>query len=191
MLVKITGETKARYHHSLYQAALKGNWKEVDGIREKYPNAIREEITEASETVFHIASATKHSDFIKKVVKLLTAEDLELRTKYGYTALSFVAESGIKSVAKEMVKKNVRLPLICDILGRTPIHIAVLQGRRDMVRYLFSVTPFLDLKAEERREILVATVTNDMYGMPHMSIIVRLRQLIKSSITSFDVLIEI
>ena len=74
-------------------------------------------------------------------------------------------------IAEEMVKKSAHLPLIHSNEGRTPFHIAALLGRRDMVSYLFSVTPLKDLTLDERMEILVATITYDMYGMVYISII--------------------
>ena len=70
-----------------------------------------------------------------------------------------------------MMKKSANLPLICSSKGRTPLHIAALLGRRDMVSCLFSVTPSKDLTLDERMEILVATITYDMYGMVYISII--------------------
>ena len=65
----------------------------------------------------------------------------------------------------------------------TPLQIAALLGRRDMVSYLFSGTPFADLTPNEHKHIFVATITYDMCGMSHISIILSLMQLIKNSIT--------
>ncbi|XP_075673454.1 uncharacterized protein LOC142642898 [Castanea sativa] len=64
-----------------------------------------------------------------------------------------------------MVKKNNRLPLIRSSEERTPLHIAAKLGSRDMTSYLYSVTPFEGLPPDERMEILMATITNDMYDM--------------------------
>ena len=60
-----------------------------------------------------------------------------------------------------------------------------------MTSYLCDVTPFEGLSPDERIEILMATITNDMYGMSHISETVSFRQLIKNSITSFYVLTKI
>ena len=75
------------------------------------------------------------------------------------------------TIAKELVEKNNRLPLIRSSEGRTPLCIAVLFGHRDMASYLCTVTSFEGLSHNEHTEILVATVTYDMYGMAHISII--------------------
>lgn len=104
-------------------------------------------------------------------MQFLTPEDLVGEDTNGYTALCFAAQLGIVIIAKEMVKKSPNLPSIRSSEGRTPLHIAALLGRRDMVSYLFSVTDLKDLTLDERMEILVATITYDMYGMVYISII--------------------
>ncbi|KAM3742108.1 hypothetical protein ACB098_07G045900 [Castanea mollissima] len=149
---------------TLYRAALNGNWEVAESIRLAYPNAFRDSITEMYDTVLHIASATEHSTFVNQVVMNLTAEELEQENKHGYTSLYIAAESGIVTNAKEMVEKNRRLLLIRN-KERTPLHVAALLGRRDMVSYLFSETPFEDLNLAERMDILTATITYDMYDI--------------------------
>ena len=122
------------------------------------------------DTVLHIASATEHTTFVKQVVANLTAEHLEQKNKHGYTALCIAAESGIVTNAKAMVIENTGLLLIRN-RQRTPLHVAASLGHRDMVLYLLSVTPFVGLNLAERMDILAATITYDMYGMLHISII--------------------
>ena len=104
-------------------------------------------------------------------MQFLTPEDLEWKDINGCTALCFAVQLGIVIIAKEMVKKSANLPLIYSSEGRTPLHIAALLGRRDMVSYLFSGTPLKGLALDEHMEILVATITYDMYGMVYISII--------------------
>ena len=65
------------------------------------------------DTVLHIASATKHATFVKKVVGLLTGkEELAQKNKCGDTAFCIAAESGIVTIAEEMWKKNEGLVVI-------------------------------------------------------------------------------
>ena len=124
-------------------------------------------------------------------MQFLTPEDLEGKDTNGYTALCFAAQLGIVIIAKETVKKSPNLPSIRSSEGRTPLHIAALLGRRDMVSYLFSVTDLKDLSLDERMEILVATITYDMYGMVYISIIEfeainKQKKKKKKKITDFD-----
>ena len=189
ILLKIPGPTRSEYLE-LYRAALEGNWDKAKRVVEEYPEAIRDSITETRD-VLHIAFASKHTTFVKEVVRFLTDEDLERINVNGDTALCFAAKLGTVKIAKEMVKKNNRLPLIRSSEERSPLHIAAKLGSRDMTSYLCDVTPFEGLSPDERIEILMATITNDMYGMSHISETVSFGQLIKNSITSFYVLTEI
>ena len=141
---------------------------------QKYPQAIRDSITEKRESILHIAFASKQIAFVKKVVGFLTDEDLERINVEGNTGLCFAAKIGTVSIAKEMVKKNNRLPLIRSREGSTPLHIAALFRYKEMMSYLFSVTSFEGLSPCERFAIFVATISNDMYGMLHISITVSL-----------------
>ena len=183
LLLKILGPEKAEYL-DLYQAALEGNWDKAKRVMEKYPIAIRDSITKTRESVLHIAFASKHTAFVEEVVRFLNDEDLERPNVIGDTALCFAAKLGTVTIAKEMVKKNNRLPLIRSSEvseKRTPLHMAAKHGNRDMTSYLYSVTPFEGLSPDERMEILMATITNDMSGMSHISVTVSFRQLIKNS----------
>ena len=169
ILLKIPGQTSV--YLNLYQAAKKRNWHKAKDILRENKKTIGRSITESRESVLHIAFASEHIAFIKEVVQSLTEEDLERTNTDGDTALCFAAKLGFVTIAEEMVKKNNRLPLIRSCEGRTPLCIAVLFGHRNMALYLCTVTTFEGLSPNENTEILVATITYDMYGMPHISII--------------------
>ena len=169
MLLKIPGQTSV--YLNLYQAAKKCNWHKAKDILRENKKTIGRSITEWRELVLHIAFASKNNAFIKEVVRILTDEDLEQRNRDGDTALCFAAKLGVVTIAEELVEMNNRLPLIRSSEGRTPLCIAVLWGRRDMASYLCTVTSFEGLSPNEHTEILAATITYDMHGMPHISII--------------------
>ena len=158
---------------------------------------VRNPITEGRDTALHIAAAANHPHFVKELLKLMRKEELEITNRYGQTALYLAAASGNVIIAKEMVKmhdnreviiaeemmeKNDKLTLIraeSEKMKFTPLYIAALLGRREMVSFLFDKTPFEDLSCGdrgERIELLVATISNDLYGMPHFSMIVSLSQ---------------
>ena len=172
MLLKIPGTQVPKYPYLMfYQAAKEGNWQIAMHILYIFPEDIGRSIEESRETVLHIAFASEHIAFIKEVVQSLTEEDLERTNTDGDTALCFAAKLGIVTIAKELVEKNNRLPLIRNSEGRTPICIAVLFAHREMAEYLCTVTSFEGLSPNEYMEILMATITYDMYGMPYISII--------------------
>uniref|UniRef100_A0A7N2MWI9 Ankyrin repeat-containing protein n=1 Tax=Quercus lobata TaxID=97700 RepID=A0A7N2MWI9_QUELO len=191
------GQKRFQYLNScvlLYQAAFKGNWKEAKAPLDLYPHMVRDPITEGGDTALHIAAATNHPNFVRELLKLMKKEELEIKNKYGQTALYLAAASGNVIIAEEMVEKNNKLTLTHIESGKrkfTPLHIAALLGHREMVSFLFAETSFEYLSPEERIELLVATISNDLFGMSHLSMIVSLSQLIYNAIASFDVLREI
>ncbi|XP_041026927.1 uncharacterized protein LOC121267122 [Juglans microcarpa x Juglans regia] len=149
----------------LYQAALKGDWHAAKAILEKYPDAIRNPITKANDTALHIATLAERASFVRELVKRMNPADLELTNRQENTAICFAAASGIVAIAEEMVNKNGKLPLIRGSNKMTPLYMAALQGRRDMVSYLYSVTDFEQLTSSERIDILVASISADFYDI--------------------------
>jgi ankyrin repeat protein len=115
--------------------------------------------------------AAERTAFVKELVKCMTPDEIAIKNKDKNTALCFAAGSGIVLIAKEMVEANKELPLLRGSGRKTPLYMAALNGRRSMVSYLYDVTPFDDLDDIERIDILVATISTDMYGMSYTSLI--------------------
>ncbi|XP_059436359.1 ankyrin repeat-containing protein ITN1-like [Corylus avellana] len=150
----------------LLHAAIKGDWPAAKAFLEKYPHCVRPNVSKEEGTALHEAVVAQQSTFIKELLKLMTPEDLELRTKQGATALHFAAQSGIVRIAEQLVKINNKPLLIDDCDERTPLQYAVELGRhRNMVSYLFSVTPLIQLTAHQRSELLLYAVSSDFYDI--------------------------
>ncbi|XP_042944435.1 ankyrin repeat-containing protein ITN1-like [Carya illinoinensis] len=150
----------------LYQAALKGDWSAAKEVLDKYPKAATYSITRQKDTVLHIAAAAESTDFVKELVKRMNPSDLEIKNRSNNTAICYAAASGIVAIAEEMVNKNNQLPQIrVSIESVTPLYMAALHGRRNMVSYLYSVTPFEDLTPPERIDILVVCISTDLYDI--------------------------
>ncbi|KAF2302731.1 hypothetical protein GH714_001517 [Hevea brasiliensis] len=160
--MKHTGQNR---HVPLYLAALKGDWRTAKVYLRWNPHAVRATITRGLETVLHIAAGARHTLFVKKLVKKMTPDDLALQNKVGNTALCFAAVSGITEIARVLVNKNKTLPLVRGSKGATPLYMAVLLGRRDMVWYLYSVTDDKDLSGEDRVGLLVAAITSNLFAL--------------------------
>ncbi|XP_057986021.1 protein ACCELERATED CELL DEATH 6 isoform X2 [Hevea brasiliensis] len=160
--MKHTGQNR---HVPLYLAALKGDWRTAKVYLRWNPHAVRATITRGLETVLHIAAGARHTLFVKKLVKKMTPDDLALQNKVGNTALCFAAVSGITEIARVLVNKNKTLPLVRGSKGATPLYMAVLLGRRDMVWYLYSVTDDKDLSGEDRVGLLVAAITSNLFEL--------------------------
>jgi ankyrin repeat protein len=152
----------------LLEAALKDDWKAAKAFLDEHPECVRAPITKEQGTALHNAVVAQRTTFTKELLKRMTPEDLELRTIHGITALQFAAQSGIVRIAEQLVKINKKPLLFHDNDGRKPIHYAVQLGHRNMVSYLFSVTPFEELTAHERIELLLGAIYHDMHGKPYI-----------------------
>ncbi|KVI09628.1 hypothetical protein Ccrd_011981 [Cynara cardunculus var. scolymus] len=146
--VMYTGSNKAemRSHYlpylPLHKAAVKGDMKTLDEILKKNPNAVRALVTGASETALMVASPIEgNQEFLKKLISLMSPEDLAMQDSFGQTALSGAILAGDVDVMKLMVEKNPDLPHIRDMYNLIPLFIAPYSCDNDaVVRYLLDVT---------------------------------------------------
>ncbi|KAL2474103.1 Ankyrin repeat family protein [Forsythia ovata] len=154
-----------RLGHFLYRAALRGDWKAAKTALSLDRTIACIEITERGDRALHIAAAAKQTAFVHNLVEHLNTNDLELEDKHGNTAFCFAAVSGVVEIAKVMYEKNKNLPTIRSSIGQTPLEMAILLGNREMVEYLYPITPLKDLNSKEYMGILVATIHTDMYDI--------------------------
>ncbi|KAL9678484.1 hypothetical protein QQ045_016328 [Rhodiola kirilowii] len=165
----LSNETKSKYLDfgvPFYQAAIRGECTKALGVCELYPDIVRSRITREWETGLHIAAAARNLPFVKMLVGKMTPADIALPNKFGNTALCFAAASGVVDIAKEMVAKDDRLPLVRGNEGMTPLHMAALLGHRDMVLYLL---PFTDkgnqLTSKDLMELFISLINTHLYAL--------------------------
>ncbi|KAF5444700.1 hypothetical protein F2P56_033813 [Juglans regia] len=98
----------------------------------------------------------------------MTVEELELKTN-NCTALYFAAQTEIVTIAEELVKRHKDLPSIFpeNCIQLLPLYAAIRTGNRDMVSYLYSVTPVKDLAYMDRFELFNAAISNDLFDTAH------------------------
>ncbi|CAI9760030.1 unnamed protein product [Fraxinus pennsylvanica] len=149
----------------LYKAALGGDWKAAEPVLRSDKSAACLLITERGETALHIAALSKQTAIVHMLVEYLDEGDLEFKNNLGDTAFWFAAASGDVEIAKVMYGKNNTLPTIRCRSSTSPIEAAALMGNKKMVEYLYNITPLRDFKAEERMDILVATINTEMYDI--------------------------
>ncbi|KAG6624406.1 hypothetical protein CIPAW_16G024900 [Carya illinoinensis] len=137
--------------------------------KHKNPNCLGAPITKEAGTALHNAASGKRTRFVKELVKRMTPEQLELKPNGNCTALYFAAVSEIVTIAEVMVKKNNNLPSIYpdDNIYLLPLYAAIQTGNRDMVSYLYSVTPIQDLASLDLFRLLQATISSDLYDTAH------------------------
>ncbi|XP_059440569.1 uncharacterized protein LOC132173025 [Corylus avellana] len=149
----------------LLHAAVKGDWPAAKAFLEKYPDCARAPITKQQGTALNNAVVAQRTTFTKELLKWMTQKDMEIRNIKGATALHYAAQSGIVEIAEQLVKVNSKPLLIHDYEENIPLHIAACQGNTNMVSYLFSMTPFEHLTANDRIRLLLDTIYNDMYDI--------------------------
>lgn len=149
----------------LYQATLKGEWKEAKTIIDENNHIVRAAITRNRETALHIAVATKHKSFVKHLLTRMSKSDLALKNKDENTAICFAAASGTTKMAEMMVNKNEDLPMIRGNGKVTPLYMAALFGHREMVLYLYEKTDFGRLGDFELVNLFHAIIGADIYGI--------------------------
>ncbi|XP_076928823.1 uncharacterized protein LOC143592930 [Bidens hawaiensis] len=124
----------------LFQAAIKGDWKAAKPILENWQELVRYAITENKETLLHIAASAESTkaveNFVENLVNLMERNDLELQNRSYDTALSLAAQAGNLETTKIMIEKNPLLPEIANDNKITPLYMAALFAKPDMVRYL-------------------------------------------------------
>ncbi|KAJ8444787.1 hypothetical protein Cgig2_032112 [Carnegiea gigantea] len=153
----------------LYKAALEGQWNEARKFLDDDPEAFRAKITIASETALHIAVGTgENIDFVEKLIRSMSPEDLALIDQNGETALTVAAVVGNVKAAKLLVNKN---PDLSNISGKQglPVLRAANYGQEEMVKYLLAVTrgdiepsPFA---GESGAELLIAIITEEFFDI--------------------------
>ena len=122
----------------LYNAALKGDWHVAEKIIKACPEVIKMSITKRQETVLHIVSSTKHTEFAENLVNMMAVEDLGLQNKDEETALCVAVTSTIKMV-DILLKRNNGLIKIRK-KGDLPFLCAVFSGEKHMVEHMYKKT---------------------------------------------------
>ncbi|KAK7329326.1 hypothetical protein VNO77_23484 [Canavalia gladiata] len=148
----------------LHKAALKGDWKEAKKILDQDPTLLNSAITKGWATVLHVAVGADHVHFVEELVKLMESKELELQDHKGNTAFCFAAAVGNVHIAEIMRKKNVMLPKIRGGGGVTPLHLAVLQGRSEMAKYLFDESKEI-LEEEDWITVFLICINSGLYDL--------------------------
>ncbi|CAA2992051.1 ankyrin repeat family [Olea europaea subsp. europaea] len=172
--VEDNGSRKHLAYEHLYKAIEEGKWHSIEEILQQNQDAIREIVSSHKDTALHIAILSGHIEIAEKLVIMMDAADLELKNEYRATALSLAAICGAKKLAKAMVCKNKKLVTIETADhedGHLPLIVAALYGKKEMVRYLYKVTPKDELspeKGENGVTLLNSLITAIIYDVASM-----------------------
>ncbi|KAI3968432.1 hypothetical protein MKW92_012696 [Papaver armeniacum] len=163
-----SGEPAYIRFRPFYKALIKGDWETAKETIEDDPGALTAKITHGGETALHVAILSAKLNTVRELLKLMPPEALEAKSNPGNPAISFAASLGITEIAKLIVEKNNGVLRIINQYGRIPLVQAVLNGKEDMVRYLYSVTPEEELDPDTSKNgatFLTGAITAEMYDI--------------------------
>ncbi|KAL8093736.1 hypothetical protein AgCh_035572 [Apium graveolens] len=138
----------------------------AEEILSNHPEVINMSITKRQDTVLHVVSSTKHTQFAQKLVDRMEVEDLELQNIEEETAL-FLALSSSKEMVDILLNRNKGLTKIRKNRD-LPLMYAVLSDDKDMVRHVYFKT---DLQVDqswndsEIKRILESCITFGLLGV--------------------------
>ncbi|KAJ9553893.1 hypothetical protein OSB04_017938 [Centaurea solstitialis] len=132
----------------LYEASLTGNWDAAYAILGPNRDYVTYAIDMDFNTPLHVAAYAQETeqtrDFVKKLLNLMTLEELKLKNRFSSNALCVAAAFGNIGMVTSMVRKNAEL---VNILGHgryPPLYKSAQQGRYETIRYLYELSPDLD-----------------------------------------------
>ncbi|XP_019051622.1 PREDICTED: uncharacterized protein LOC104587959 [Nelumbo nucifera] len=153
----------------LYKAVDGGEWESAERFLAVHPDAVRAKITSLGQTALHVATLNGNVVMVEKLVQLMSKNDLQVTDNHGITALSIAAVGGITRIAEAMVNGNRGLVCIRNSYGYIPVVVAAIRGRKDMVRFLYSVTPLVEFNPEISNNngvtLLIETISAEIYDV--------------------------
>ncbi|OWM73219.1 hypothetical protein CDL15_Pgr001333 [Punica granatum] len=133
--LKDNGDDLRRYQ-GLYKAALAGDWETAERTFKSDPDAKTAIISVGPETALLLAISMGRTQFIKKLVQLLSPEDLEMEDSNGQTALHFAAMYGSLDAVKTLIDRHRTLTQIINAEGFTALHTAAIFNSKAVMWYL-------------------------------------------------------
>ncbi|KAF8377103.1 hypothetical protein HHK36_030476 [Tetracentron sinense] len=152
----------------LYNAVVEGDWVSTKRFIMDHPETLSAPISFLGETALHVAAVYGHVQLVEELLNLMPAEALAIVDIKGDTALNNAAIGGITKIAEGMVKKNDNLVCIRDKRNLIPVAVAALSGNKDMVRFLYRITPVKELSPEisdSGASLLTAAISADMFDV--------------------------
>ncbi|XP_010276714.1 PREDICTED: uncharacterized protein LOC104611391 isoform X2 [Nelumbo nucifera] len=129
-------------------------------------SAASQQTPTTGKNVLHVAALAGRTEFVKKLLDSMTAEQLGLKDDNKCTALTYAVRSGNVEIAKLLVGKNDNLTQIQNEKGWFPILEAAILCQKGMLNFLLSVTKDEDggpFRGKKGALILVNALYADFY----------------------------
>ncbi|XVF65190.1 hypothetical protein PTKIN_Ptkin09bG0227200 [Pterospermum kingtungense] len=135
---------KAELSSRLFEYSMKDQWEKVMAEYKKNPDCRIAKITEAEDTVLHLAVSGGKFEFVNKMVELLgdkAKEVLKAKNKKGNTPLHTAAALGNAHMCHCMASKDPSLIDERNIKNETPFFLAARFGHKDALLCLYFCYP--------------------------------------------------
>ncbi|XP_027339512.1 uncharacterized protein LOC113853214 [Abrus precatorius] len=120
---------------SLFNYAMRGQWKEVLEAYKKNQGALGAKITKAEDTVLHIAVYVGQTSFVASLLDNISLEVacniLRMQNSKGNTPLHIAAELGNIDICNNIAKRDPNLISLRNKEDETPLFLAAVHGKRD------------------------------------------------------------
>ncbi|KAH9687271.1 ANK REP REGION domain-containing protein [Citrus sinensis] len=162
-------QDKKLYSHKcvpLYKAALKGDCNEAKRILgDDHQSMLRAAVTKGYQTILHVATGAKQTNFVKQMVELTGHDNLlSLQDENGNTAFCFAAAVGSVEIAQFMLQRNPNLLTIRGGGQMTPLYIAALFGKSKMASFLYRQNED-NLEPDDLENTFFVSIETGLYGL--------------------------
>ncbi|KAH9753258.1 ANK REP REGION domain-containing protein [Citrus sinensis] len=162
-------QDKKQYSHKcvpLYKAALKGDCNEAKRILgDDHQSMLRAAVTKGYQTILHVATGAKQTNFVKQMVELTGHDNLlTLQDENGNTAFCFAAAVGSVEIAQFMLQRNPNLLTIRGGGQMTPLYIAALFGQSKMASFLYRQNED-NLEPDDLENTFFVSIETGLYGL--------------------------
>ncbi|XP_057969002.1 uncharacterized protein LOC131158272 [Malania oleifera] len=158
-------------YEALWKAVESGDWKEAKSFLSQHPEALSARISSKADTALHAAILAGQTKIAEELVEMMQPQDLEPTNEFGATVLSLATIGGNIKLAKAILEKNPKLITLGNYVkddGLIPVVVAALYGKKEMARYLYKVTPILELSPERGvngAQLLNCLITAEIYDI--------------------------
>uniref|UniRef100_A0A6N2LA27 PGG domain-containing protein n=1 Tax=Salix viminalis TaxID=40686 RepID=A0A6N2LA27_SALVM len=153
----------------LYKAVDNGDREATMKFLEEHPDGLTARISAYGDTALHVAVLAGHTEIVEELVGRLEQGELGIPNGNNATALNYAAIGGITRIAEELVEKNRGLLTVPNQKGQIPVVVASLYGHKDMVRYLYSVSPKEELSSATNNKngvmLLTTCIMDELYDI--------------------------
>jgi len=157
---------------SLFNYAMKGQWREVLEAYKNNHRALEAKVTKAEDTVLHIAVYVGQTNFLTTLLENINQNVslaiLNIPNSKGNTPLHLAAELGNVDICNTIAKRDPNLIFCQNFEGETPLFLAAIHGSKDAFFCLHAhlqnkhdYSPCIKTNGDT---ILHSTISNEYFG---------------------------